>query len=74
MMSNFKLSERVLQDLGWVKLLRALADFAMTTRGVERAYNLPFLQSEDEVRLSFSRIEEVRQLIREELPLPMGGD
>lgn len=73
MENKFVLSPRVLDDLGWGKLLGTLADFAMTTRGVERAHNLPFLNSKQEVERSFELIQEVRHLIREELPLPLGG-
>ena len=73
MKSNFILNQRALNDLGWSKLLRTLAGFAVTTRGVQKAIDLPFLNTKEEAFASFARIEEVRNLIKQELPLPLGG-
>jgi DNA mismatch repair protein MutS2 len=67
------ISERTLEDLGWPKLLGALAGRAVTTLGVERALALPFLSDKGAALRSFGLIEEVRLLLREELPIPLGA-
>lgn len=64
--------ETTLRDLGWHQLVEALAARTSTPGGRERALALPFLRRREEIEASLDRIDEVRELLRRELSLPLG--
>ncbi len=72
-MATSFISPRTLRDLGWDRIIDALAARASTERGDALARDLPFLSRRDAIEASFARIAEGRELLRKELSLPMGG-
>ena len=71
-MAHVFVPDATLRDLGWNQILAALADRTSTGRGAERAVALPFLERKEAIEESLARIDEVRELLRKELTMPLG--
>ncbi|HWV39547.1 MAG TPA: Smr/MutS family protein [Vulgatibacter sp.] len=72
-MTSFQAAPRTLRDLGWPSIVEALAARTQTARGRSLALELPFLAGRTEIEASLARIAEIRELLRKELSLPLGG-
>lgn len=70
---QLRTTARTLQDLGWSQILDALASRTQTPRGRELALALSFKDGRAQVQASLDIIEEARQLLRRQLPMPVGG-
>lgn len=72
-MSHFFVAKRSIEDLGWPKLLAALAARTSTARGAEGAKALPFLETREAILTSYAQIDEGRTLLRLDLLPPLGA-
>lgn len=72
-MQLFDIPERTRRDLGWDQIVAAVAARTSTARGRERALALPFLETRDQIVASLDRIAEARNLLRQQLSLPLAG-
>jgi len=70
--SPFSPSPRTLTALGWPHLLGALAGLTRTTLGRQGALSLPFLDDAAAIAASWTRLTELRSLLRDQLRLPIG--
>lgn len=69
-MARFVAHERTLRELQWPRILEALADLTRTPVGNEQAGALAFLHEREEIERQLARVEEVRELHRQELTSP----
>jgi DNA mismatch repair protein MutS2 len=66
--------ERTLDELGWPRILEALAARCRTPGGRAMAASLPFLDLPGEVRDALARLAEARALSESQTSLPIGAD
>jgi DNA mismatch repair protein MutS2 len=65
--------DRTLEELGWPRILEAVAARCRTPGGKARAAALPFLGSPAEVRFALDRLAEARSLSESQTALPLSG-
>lgn len=73
MSSTFTVSNRCLEDLGWPRIIRALAARASTDAGRLAADALAFFPSADEARRCLRRVDELAAHLRLGGRLPLDG-
>lgn len=68
---NSDIPPKTRRELGWTTLLAALAELTRSPVGRERALELPFLPSHEEIERQLARVAEARRLTArgEEIPL-----
>lgn len=67
------ISPHAADELGWPRILEALAGRTRTPVGRELARALPFLPAREDIARHYDRVEEVRRLARQELEIPVSG-
>jgi DNA mismatch repair protein MutS2 len=72
-MTQLALTARTLADLGWDKLLHALAARTQTPWGQELALAVRLLPDAAAVEHAWAETQEARQLLRRALTMPVGG-
>lgn len=69
----FTVTRRTRQDLRWDEVLEAVARHTQTAVGRERAYQLPFLECQEDIDLSFRQTQEIRDVTKHRGGLPLSG-
>ncbi|MBN1961789.1 MAG: Smr/MutS family protein [Deltaproteobacteria bacterium] len=73
LISKFHISASTRKQIGFDVIVAVLAERTSTSRGRELALEHQFFTDRDQVQLSLTRIEQVREILREEKILPVSG-